>query len=284
MLKYSESFNLIKSELNGLYEPDEAVAIAHTLLEHITALTKLQRLTNKDSRLSAEQEAFLKNGITRLLNGEPVQYITGEQWFMGQAYMVNKHVLIPRPETEELVQWIVNEWKDSDSISILDIGSGSGCIPVSLKLQLPKAVVTSIDVSTDALTVARRNAEAPGADVDFRLLDFLKEENWEGLGNYDIIVSNPPYIPFSYKDTLDRNVRDFEPEVALFVPDGDPLLFYRKIAAFGHTHLSSGGQIYCEVHADHAVETKLVFDSAGYGDVLLKEDMYGKDRMVRAGR
>jgi release factor glutamine methyltransferase len=281
MLSISEGFYLIKTELNGLYDPDEAIAIAHLLLEHVTGMSKLLRLTNKDSLLSAEQEALLNDAIMRLADGEPVQYVTGEQWFMGKPYIVNKHVLIPRPETEELVQWIAEEWKDSHSLSILDIGSGSGCIPVSLELQLPNAVVTSIEVSTEALTVARTNVEALGAAVDLRLLDFLKEENWDLLGHYDVIVSNPPYIPFSYKDTLDRNVRDFEPEVALFVPDGDPLLFYRKIAAFGLKHLSSGGCIYCEVHADHALDTKMLFNSAGYGEVVLREDMYGKERMVR---
>ena len=284
MLQYQEAFYLIRGQLTTVYDAEEAAAIAHQLLEYITGKNRIQRLADKTELLPEAEETAVKHALKRLLAGEPLQYVTGVQWFMGHPYVVNEHVLIPRPETEELVQWIADDWKNRGSLRILDVGTGSGCIPIALKQKLPNASVLSIDVSEAALQVAMRNREMASVLVDFRLTDFLQEDNWQHLGSFDVVVSNPPYIPQNYRDTLHTNVRDHEPGLALFVPDDDPLLFYRKIAAFGKEHLTEGGAIYCELHADHAHATVEMFGEMGYEDVALKKDIFGIDRMVRVRR
>jgi len=280
MLRYQEAFYLIKEKLTIVYDAEEAAAIAHQLLEHVTGKNRMQRLVDKSELIAAAEEAAVQDALKRLLAGEPLQYVTGVQWFMGHPYEVNEHVLIPRPETEELVLWIADDWKNRGGLRILDVGTGSGCIPIALKQKLPNATVLSIDVSEAALRVAMRNREKAGVLVDFRVADFLEEGNWPHLVSFDVVVSNPPYIPQNYRDTLHSNVRDYEPGLALFVPDDDPLLFYRKIAAFGKDHLTEGGAIYCELHADHARATVEMFGEMGYEDVVLKKDIFGIDRMI----
>lgn len=282
ILTIGAAFYVLKQELERIYDASEAAAIAHEVLEYITGLGKLQRISAKDEQLTMEQLELFNNARSRLMTGEPLQYVTGIQWFMGKPFQVNKHVLIPRPETEELVQWIADEHKTKTGISILDIGTGSGCIPISLKLKLSHALVTSCDISTDALTIAQSNARKLEADVQFVELDFLHETQWAHLKKFDVIVSNPPYIPKSEEASLDKNVRDFEPGMALFVPDNDALLFYRKIAMFGKTHLKPEGAIYCELHRDYAKATQVMFEQMGYASVVLKKDMHGNDRMLKA--
>lgn len=197
MSGHNISYRNLVSDLQQLYDKNEAVAIANILMEHITGLTYSERLV-KDTTLTTQQTEQLNNATERLLTGVPIQHITQTTHFLGADYFVNEHVLIPRPETEELVQWIVDEQQGSQP-SILDIGSGSGCIPISLKKLLPKAAITSIDVSADALDVAKRNATQNNAEVTFLLFDFLNKGNWSQLPSFDIIVSNPPYIPISEK-------------------------------------------------------------------------------------
>ena len=281
MLSYQQAFYHSRLELEKIYDAHEATAIAHELLEHITGKNKLQRITEKETLLDKIQEEEFHKGIERLLQGEPLQYVTGIQWFMNKPFHVNKHVLIPRPETEELAQWIIDEWSDKKNIALLDIGTGSGCIPISLKLQLPNARITSIDISEDALKIAKRNADELKADITLLHRNFLNESNWQSIDTYNVIVSNPPYIPISEKDSLDKNVREYEPETALFVPDNDALLFYRKIALLGKEHLNEKGAIYCEVHKDYAEQTKELFENSGYVSELRK-DMHGNERMVKA--
>lgn len=260
----------------------ETSYMAHEVLTHITGFDKLQRLTRKEQPLSEEQTNQYTNLLAQLLTGKPLQYVLGHCWFMGSQYMVNNHVLIPRPETEELVQLIVKEWKNQPDNHILDIGSGSGCIPISLKQQLPKSTIDSCDVSKEALFVAQHNATTLHIDVNFLELDFLDEKKRAALPQYDIIVSNPPYIPYEYKTQMDSNVKDFEPEVALFVPNDDPLLFYKAIAHFGQEHLKTNGAIYCELHADHAIDTEQMFLAQGYQQVDVIKDMHGNLRMLKA--
>lgn len=282
MLTVGTAFYQLKNDLQPLYDEREAAAIAHIVMEHITGMSKLQRLGHKDDVLSHNGLAEFEAALHKLRHGTPVQHITGKAWFAGNEFIVNEHVLIPRPETEELVQWVVAENSSKPHLSILDVGSGSGCIPISLKLQLPQASITSCDVSAEALEVATKNAALLTANVNFIQLDFLDERLHTGLGIYHIIVSNPPYIPISEIDKLHENVREHEPHLALFVPNDDALVFYRAIARFGLSHLADGGSIYCELDADHARQTKELFEQLGYQHVVLRKDIHGNYRMLHA--
>jgi release factor glutamine methyltransferase len=193
-------------------------------------------------------------------------------------------VLIPRPETEELVEWIIEDRKKEkheNQLSIADIGTGSGCIAIALKKKLSAAHITAIDVSKEALTTAKENAIDNDAKIDFIQLDFLDESSWKGLQQFDIIVSNPPYIPVNEKEKLDKNVTLFEPHTALFVPDHSPLLFYEKIALFAKKHLKKDGKIYAETHEEFANATAHIF-SKQFQEVKLKQDLLGKNRMIKA--
>lgn len=280
MITLNDAFYTLKNVLQKLYDASESSAIAHELLNHITGLSKFERLVNKEQSLSPSQQEFFNQAKQRLLNGEPLQYVIGVQWFMGRPFEVNRHVLIPRPETEELVQWIVHDWKGKAAVSILDIGTGSGCIPVSLKLQLPQANITTGDISDATLQVAERNALKHDVEIELIEIDFLNEHTWKHLEQYDILVSNPPYIPLAEKQYMHHNVLDYEPGLALFVPDKDPLLFYRKIAQFAQTHLKPNGAVYCEVHKAHAYETKELFEQF-FNHVKLRKDMNEHERMVK---
>jgi len=281
-ISISEAYFKTKSSLSSLYEESEASAIAHILLEHISGWSKIERLANKQQLLLPNQFQILNESIDRLVKGEPLQYVLGEQYFMGLRFSVNESVLIPRPETEELVQWVIDDNQSRQTFSILDVGTGSGCIPIALKNKMKAATVSAIDLSMDALTVAKKNAIVNHAQIYFLQLNFLDELNWTKLGNYDIVVSNPPYIPSSEKSSLHKNVRDYEPALALFVEDLDPLIFYRNIAKFGLEHLNPEGVIYCEIHQDFGLQTVQVFKEMGYSEVILKNDLYGNPRMVKA--
>lgn len=268
--------------MQPLYDEREAAAIAHELLEHITGMSKLQRLSAKNEPLTAAQVEVYEQAVAQAVRGVPLQYITGRAWFMGAEYVVNANVLIPRPETEELVQLIADEAGGDERI--LDVGTGSGCIPIGLKRLLPQATVTSCDVSEGALDVARQNAARLEADVTLLRVDILDEEQYRRLGVYDRIVSNPPYIPQAERERLHENVREYEPGLALFVPDDDALLFYRVLAGLGRDHLAPGGRMYCELDADHAQETAELFVQMGYVNVRVRKDIHGNERMLVAER
>lgn len=282
MHTYGEAFYDLKKNLQSVYDEREAAAIAHELLNHVTGLNKLDRLMQKDTELTDQQEIKYAAAAQKLLAGVPMQYVIGIAWFMEREFEVNEHVLIPRPETEELVYWIVQDYKGNDKIDILDIGTGSGVIPVSLKLAMPDATVSAIDISEQALEVAARNAEWHHAEIAFAGMDILDPEQQNNTGIYDVIVSNPPYIPLSEKENMHVNVKDHEPSLALFVPSDDPQLFYRAIAQYGKSHLKAGGVIYCEVEATQGPETKRVFEQMGYGKVELRKDMHDNWRMLKA--
>ncbi len=273
----------MNTELIAIYPEGEAGSIADWVIEYITGTKKTDRITQKEKKLDPKQEQQITLCLERLLTHEPVQYILNEAWFCGLKFYVDKHVLIPRPETEELVEWIITHCKfPVDELNILDIGTGSGCIPISLKRRIRKAGVWSCDISREALSVAKRNADSLGTDVHFVELNFLDREHRDRLPSFDIIVSNPPYVPEKDKETMKANVLNYEPHEALFVMDNDPLIFYREIAAFGKTHLKKNGFIYTEIHEGLAESTIAVFQSAGYSSEL-KTDMQKKDRMLRSG-
>jgi release factor glutamine methyltransferase len=269
-------------QLKILYDEREAVNITEWLIEHVTGKKRIDRLLDKEAILTTSQEVQFDEALQELATHKPIQYVTGEAWFTGMKFFVNKHVLIPRPETEELVEWIVSESQKlkAKGQKILDIGTGSGCIPVSLKKLLPEISVSSVDVSKEALTVAQKNADDLTADIQLLHFNFLDESNWDQLPVVDIIVSNPPYIKQSEHSSMSKNVLDFEPSIALFVPDEDALLFYRKIALFAKTHLTKDGCIFLEINEALGKEVKELYENAGYF-FELRKDMQGKERMAR---
>jgi release factor glutamine methyltransferase len=279
MLTIGAAFYQLRTSLQARYDESEATAIAHIVLETVSGLSRLQRLSEKDTTLNEVQDRRFSEIESQLRGGRPLQYVLGEAPFLGRMFRVDESVLIPRPETEELVEWIL---ADGKADTVLDIGTGSGCIAVSLKLGLGAASVTALDFSEAALAVARANAEALAAGVHFQQQDFLDDTRWTDLPQYDVIVSNPPYIPLAERAGLEAHVRDHEPGSALFVPDEEPLLFYKAIAQFGQTHLKPGGAIYCELHRDHAAATADMFSGAGYREVTLREDLHAAPRMLRA--
>lgn len=272
------------AKLALLYNKREAANICDWVLEQVTGKKRIDRLIYKQVSLPEDQVIRLQQILAELQTHRPVQYVLGEAWFAGMRFFVNESVLIPRPETEELVEWIVTECgrqnREHSTLSILDIGSGSGCIPIVLKKKLPNARVTSIDISEPALAVARKNAATLNADIHCQQFNFLDESSWPELPVFDIIVSNPPYIKQSEQSSMAKHVLDFEPSLALFVPDKDALVFYRKIAAFGKTHLNKGGAIYVEINEALGKETVSLYEQEGY-TTELRKDLQGKDRMIK---
>ena len=269
-------------QLYELYDNREAANIADWVIEYITGQKHIDRILFKNIPLNNEQEVQLITFTTQLLQQQPVQYVLNEAWFAGMQFYVDDSVLIPRPETEELVELISNfKFQISNSLQILEIGAGSGCIPISLKKRLPNTNITSIDISDKALDIAKRNATILQADILFKQVDFLDETSWDDLGQFDIIVSNPPYIKQSESITMSKHVTTYEPSIALFVSDDDALVFYKKIALFGLRHLTEQGQIFVEINEALGNETIVMFNSFGY-KTLLKKDLQCKDRMVQA--
>ena len=297
-MKIGEAQVWLRQELKTIYDEREASNIASLVLENITGLSRADRLTKKEDRLIVQQLHHLTEIHHRLLHHEPLQYALGEAYFYGLKLFVDKHVLIPRPETEELVDWIIKDVKTSGKnvfgrkefeadettqLKILDVGTGSGCIALALKKTMPKADVWGCDVSDDALNIARRNGSELDIRVDFVGLDFLNEAQTKQLPTVDIIVSNPPYIPLSNKENMHPNVIDYEPHTALFVPNEEALIFYRALAEFGKHRLYNNGCIYAEIHEDLGKDVTVLFQKEGYY-VELRKDMQGKDRMVKVIR
>jgi release factor glutamine methyltransferase len=278
----NEARTVLTKELKNVYESDELRNIIELVIEYITNMSRAEQVKNKVPYLTCTQLEDLDAITERLKKNEPVQYVLGEAWFAGMKFKVNKNVLIPRPETEELVDWIVKESQKSKvkSQNIIDIGTGSGCIPITLKHQLPEANVSAIDVCSEALFTATENAIKLNTEVDFTLLDFLDEEKWKELHQYDIIVSNPPYVKQSEITTMHERVKEFEPHLALFVPDDDALLFYKKLSGFALKHLKPGGSLFVEIN--EALGEQVVNLFRGFANIELRKDMQGKDRMVMA--
>jgi len=217
------------------------------------------------------------------LRHEPIQYVINECWFYDIPFYVDNNVLIPRPETEEIVDWVIKENKLKENLAILDVGTGSGCIPIILKRKIPAATVNSCDVSNGALAVARKNAAVHETGIHFFHIDFLNEKNRDLLPEVDVIISNPPYIPECDKNEIRKNVLDHEPHLALFVKNEDPLIFYQAIAKFGLQRLKQKGSIYVEIHESFAEMVIQTFEQMSYSTELRK-DIQGKERMVKAFR
>ena len=276
-------------ELEKLYGSDEANALIMILLEHYFGIDKVKIALNPELRLSESELLTLHFAVKELLKNKPVQYVTGETEFCGMRFSVNENVLIPRPETEEMVKMITNsvETRRATSIpnSILDIGTGSGCIAISLAKLLKNSLVTAVDVSEKALEVAEKNAEANSAPVTFIKDDILNPQN-HGLlnGQFDIIVSNPPYVCESEKSEMRANVLDYEPSTALFVSDHDPLVFYRKILEFAQKTLKPNGEVWFEINERFGKEMQSLCLEKGFRNIETIRYFREKDRILKACR
>lgn len=280
LMMLKELYRNFLVQLQKIYSLSEATLITDWVFEKKASLKRSDILKNPEKEISATANRLIQNALQDLLSHKPVQYVLGEAWFYSMKLKVNEHVLVPRPETEELVEQLIKDRKSKlTDPAILDIGTGSGCIPIAIKKHLPASKVTSIDISEKALALAKENDAIYNTHISFIQLDFVDEKSWVELGMFEIIISNPPYIPANEKEKLEKNVTDFEPHLALFVPDNSPLIFYEKIAAFGRNHLLPNGKIYLETHEDYARQTAALFQHH-YQTVVIKKDMYGRERMV----
>ncbi len=270
-----------KSRLSELFPNTEIDSFFSILLEEFTGLRRIDLALNPDLSLSEHQEQQFLEALERLEKKEPIQYILGKTEFCGLSFSVNQQVLIPRPETAELVEWIVNDWQEqlSADFSLLDIGTGSGCIPISLKHRLPQADIWSFDVSAEALTVAKQNAQTLNLPVHFEQVDILQAQSI--AQQFDVIVSNPPYVRQLEKAEMQANVLDYEPHLALFVEDNDPLIFYRAILKFTQTHLKTGGVVYFEINEYLQEDMRQLVREFAAQKVQFKTDVFGKARMMK---
>ncbi|MGV3461079.1 MAG: peptide chain release factor N(5)-glutamine methyltransferase [Flavobacterium sp.] len=265
-------------KLAPVFDATESENFFAITLEELKGWKRIDFAMNPEYEMNGDEIAEWNGILTQLEAQRPIQYIFGKAHFYGLEFKVDENTLIPRPETEELVEWIVNDSKNERELTVLDIGTGSGCIAISLAKNLNGAAVSAIDVSEKALAIAKENAKANDADVTLHLVNILDAEALPQT--FDIIVSNPPYVRHLEKVEIKRNVLEHEPHLALFVEDDDPLLFYRKIAQLAKTHLDQNGRLYFEINQYLGPETVAMLEAEGFKDVILRKDMMGNDRMV----
>ena len=287
--------NHFNKQLSEVFPETEIDTFFFLLIEKELDLQRIDLALNHELSIPDEKFKHLYNALTRLKNQEPIQYILGETEFFGLPFKVNKNTLIPRPETEELVAWIISDFINKDQISILEIGTGTGCIPVSLAKNLPNATITSIDISSEALKIAKQNAEINEVNTNFIECDVLNIENLNFIANnkitssktprndiqFDIIVSNPPYVRELEKEEIQPNVLENEPHLALFVDDLNPLIFYKKIADLAKKHLTKNGVLYFEINQYLGEETLEMLSEKGFSSEL-KKDIFDNDRMTKS--
>lgn len=282
------NYKNLYEQLTKIYTISEAKAITRMLLEEKYGLTLSDIYSNCIDNLLANRITELKHIIKRLANGEPIQYVLGKSTFLGEHFFVDKRVLIPRPETEELCQWIINDLNKpycpfqqaTTHFHILDIGTGSGCIAISLKNKLHHVDVTGWDLSAEALFVARHNAINIGVNVNLKLVDIFNPPHIRKY--FNTIVSNPPYICNKERTSMNINVLDYEPHSALFVPDNDPLIYYRAIANYGIVSLVNGGTLYFETNPIYMYNIIDMLKDIGYTNIRTKLDQFGKERFIRS--
>lgn len=281
----TETIAYINNSLKELYPKSEINSLVRLIMERVCGLQPHQFLCCKDKKLSGAEKLQIQEITERLKKEEPIQYIIGVADFYSLEFEVNPSVLIPRPETEELAELIIREQRGK-SMRILDIGTGSGCIAIALRKHLEISDVTAVDISVGALDTARRNAERNGVPITCIQTDILvagqAEQNISG--RFDLIVSNPPYIKENEKESMEKNVLGYEPHQALFVPNHDPLLFYRRIARFGKEKLTEEGFLYFEINAQCGPLTVEMLQTEGYRNICLIQDLSGKDRIIKAQR
>jgi len=269
----------IRKELAGIYSTDEIESLIFLIFEKLKGYSRTQFLLAKEEILTPEDQSEIDKIVLRLKNQEPIQYILGETEFYGLPFYTVPGVLIPRPETEELVQWIIQENKNT-SPTILDIGTGSGCIAISLRKNIPQSTVLACDISPVCLETARLNAALNSAELSVIEYDILNSVPKFEFPKLDTLVSNPPYVRETEKLLMEKNVLEYEPELALFVPDADPLIFYARIADFAQVHLKNGARLYFEINEAFGFECSEMLRGKGFSEITLKKDINGKDRMI----
>ena len=278
----SENYHNTLLQLKNLYDDREAKGITNELFLRILHLKPYQIITQSKEILTQRQIVSLQSATAKLLLGTPIQYVTGICTFSEMDFIVNPSVLIPRPETEELVRWIINEHNDNQPITILDIGTGSGCIAISLAKNLLNSKILALDFSEPALETAQLNAKQLNCNnIEFVLADIFTLPNTQ-YSDIDVMLSNPPYIPYNERDTLAKNVRDFEPQTALFVQDNHPILFYKKIAVLAKTYLKSEGKLFFEINPPYADAICELLSELNYKEIQVKKDIHNKNRMICA--
>ena len=287
MKTIKDVFLAFQQQLQTVYDSREIEAVALLVLEELTGMSRTKIKAFPEADIPAEAAEKVESLLHELKTGKPVQYILGSTEFYGLHFLVNPATLIPRPETEELVEWVLGESKkfkiQNSKLSILDIGTGSGCIAISLKKNLQHADVSAVDISPEALKTAKQNAVINDVHIAFIEQDILTDDNSKIVNlQPDIIVSNPPYVTLADKLKMHTNVNDFEPHTALFVPDHDPLIFYKAIASYAVEHISDDGLLFFEINEGYGKETVELLSDKGFTDIELRQDMSGRDRMVKA--
>ncbi|WP_417785038.1 peptide chain release factor N(5)-glutamine methyltransferase [Tenacibaculum sp.] len=279
LLKQYKSY--FSEELKSVFPQTEVDSFFFLLVEEYLDIKRIDLILQPNIEISSDIKELLDKALERLKKEEPIQYILGETEFYGLPFKVNKNTLIPRPETEELVEWIIKEVKKKQELlSILDIGTGTGCIPISLKKHLPNTNVSAIDISEEAIQMAKQNAKLNEVDISFTKQDILKTEVLSGM--FDIIISNPPYVRELEKVEIKNNVLKNEPHLALFVKDDNPLLFYKKIADLAKNNLTKNGLLFFEINQYLGAETVEMLKNKGFTQIELQKDIFGNDRMIKA--
>jgi release factor glutamine methyltransferase len=278
-MKLNEFYRHYLSKLRLIYVENEAANITKMVFESLANISRADVIRNPEMEIESGTFSSLNQALDQLLNHQPIQYVLGEAWFYHLNFKVSDAVLIPRPETEELVELVIQHINSSHQKTVVDIGTGSGCIPISIKKNIPELSITAVDVSKAALNIATSNANFHQTIIEFKQVDFLNELEREKLGMFDVIISNPPYIPNVEIQSMDKHVTEYEPHLALFVPDNNPLIFYKAILRFAKNHLSEKGNIFLETHENFANDVCALFKDAGF-DAKVKNDLFEKPRMV----
>jgi release factor glutamine methyltransferase len=270
-----------REHLKSIYSVDEIDELTSIAFEHVMGISKTDFRNKQDERINQSELVLIYDIAKELATHKPIQYITKTAWFYGLKFHVNEHVLIPRPETEELVKLVLDEYKKEKQMNLhmLDIGTGSGCIPVCIEKEAPEALVHAVDISPEALQVAIRNAADNNTEVHFVKADILTAQNIDKI-TFDYIISNPPYIAKSESTQMEKNVLDFEPHLALFVEDNDPLLFYKKITDFAKENMNAGGKLFFEINQRMAKEVTDVVAEKGFKNIIVQKDINGNDRIL----
>lgn len=268
-------------QLSSIYPKTEVDTFFFLLIEEYLSFQRIDSILKSDYIIPEDKIALLEIALKRLQKEEPIQYILGKTEFYGFPFLVNENTLIPRPETEELVEWIINSVDKTQKLNILDIGTGTGCIPISLAKHLPNATISAIDVSKETLSIAKQNSALNNVTISFIETDILQAENLDK--QYDIIVSNPPYVRELEKAEIKNNVLENEPHLALFVDDNNPLLFYNKIADLAKNHLSKNSLLFFEINQYLGKETVEMLSQKGFIDIELRKDLFGNNRMTKSG-